>query len=66
MSYYVELDIPDELFERLEELSEEEGLSIEDLIMDVLQDEVSLEGDDMIEEEEEVEEEELEVEDYDN
>ena len=59
MSYYVELDVPDDLFKKIEEIAEESGLSVEDFILDVLQDEA-----DYTEDEDETEYE--EIEDYDN
>jgi hypothetical protein len=39
---YVELDLEDELYEELRTLAEEEGVAVEDLIIDILKDEFSL------------------------
>jgi len=49
---YVELDLNDGLYEKLEKLSSEEGISVEELINDILEDEV-----DFADDEEEVEDE---------
>jgi len=45
---YVELDVEDEMYEKLQELADEEGMSTEELIIDILKDEISYtsEGDD--------------------
>ena len=43
---YVELDIEDELYEQLQELADEEGVSTEELIIDILKDEISYTADD--------------------
>lgn len=40
---YVELDLEDKLYEKLQELADEEGMSTEDLIVDILEDEASYE-----------------------
>jgi len=44
---YVELDVEDELFEKLQELADEEGISVEELIVETLKDEVAYIEDDI-------------------
>ena len=39
---YVELDLEDALYEELRTLAEEEGIAVEELIIDILKDEFSL------------------------
>jgi len=52
---YVELDISNEVYDRLEKLSNEEGISVEELIVDIIEDELSLEdGEEGIEEDEDL------------
>jgi hypothetical protein len=45
---YVELDLEDELYEELRTLAEEEGVGVEELIVDILKDEFALPHDDEI------------------
>lgn len=39
---YLELDLDDELFNELRDLAEKEGMSVEELITEILKDEVSI------------------------
>ncbi|MFA5024184.1 MAG: ribbon-helix-helix protein, CopG family [Patescibacteria group bacterium] len=39
---YIEIDLDDELFEKVQELAEEEGLSVEDVIIDIIKDEIEI------------------------
>jgi hypothetical protein len=44
---YVDLDLEDDLYQELQTLADEEGISVEDLIVDILRDEFALpSGDD--------------------
>lgn len=63
MSRYVELDLEEALYEKLDELATEEGVSVEDLIVDILTDEVDLDDED---EEDTEYEDDMGIEDYDN